>query len=300
VRGRIAGLERNPANLLPVVMEAAIGMRPKVQIFGNDYDTPDGTGVRDYVHVSDLAVGHLKALDWIDRNDRSLTVNLGSEEGLSVLELVEAARRITGRPVPAEIVGRRPGDPAKLTASSRRARDLLGWKAEYSDVDTLVRTSWDPTLKTLPQRVRHDRYRISKIDPGADPGRLETLLTAIPALSPESGGEGELAKCEAWGLAALPGSTRLERTRSDSRAKNGVRPNLVATIPGASDTRRLWIMSHLDVFPGRALPLETDPWKAVVADGRIYGRAWRTTSRGWSPRSWPPSRCFFRRVPRTP
>jgi UDP-glucose 4-epimerase len=147
VRGRIAGLERNPANLLPVVMEAAIGMRPKVQIFGNDYDTPDGTGVRDYVHVSDLAVGHLKALDWIDRNDRSLTVNLGSEEGLSVLELVEAARRITGRPVPAEIVGRRPGDPAKLTASSRRARDLLGWKAEYSDVDTLVRTSWDAYLK---------------------------------------------------------------------------------------------------------------------------------------------------------
>ena len=147
VKGRIAGLERNPANLLPVVMEAAVGMRPKVMVFGNDYDTPDGTGVRDYVHVSDLAAGHVAALDWIVKNDRSLTVNLGSEAGISVLELIESARRITGRPVPAEIVARRPGDPAKLTASSRRARELLCWTAKYSDVDTLVRTSWDAYLK---------------------------------------------------------------------------------------------------------------------------------------------------------
>jgi UDP-glucose 4-epimerase len=142
-KGRITGLEKSPANLLPIVMEAACGMRPEVQVFGNDYDTPDGTGVRDYIHVTDLAIGHVAALEYIAKNDRSLTVNLGSELGISVLELIDAARRITGKPVPAKIVGRRPGDPAKLTASAKLARELLGWKAEYSDVDTLVRTSWN-------------------------------------------------------------------------------------------------------------------------------------------------------------
>ena len=143
VRGRISGLERNPANLIPVVMEAACGMRPEVQVFGNDYGTKDGTGVRDYVHVSDLARAHVAALEWIAKNDRSLTVNLGSEEGLSVLEIVEAARRVTGRPVPAKIVGRRPGDPAKLVASSALAKESLGWEARHSDVETLVRTTWE-------------------------------------------------------------------------------------------------------------------------------------------------------------
>jgi len=143
VRGRISGLERNPANLIPVVMEAACGMRPEVQVFGNDYGTKDGTGVRDYVHVSDLARAHVAALEWIAKNDRSLTVNLGSEEGLSVLEIVEAARRVTGRPVPAKIVGRRPGDPAKLVASSALAKETLGWEARHSDVETLVRTTWE-------------------------------------------------------------------------------------------------------------------------------------------------------------
>lgn len=143
VKGRISGLERNPANLIPVVMEAACGMRPEVQVFGNDYDTKDGTGVRDYVHVSDLARAHVAGLEWIAKNDRSLTVNLGSEEGLSVLEIIEAARRVTGRPVPAKIVGRRPGDPARLVASSALARETLGWEARHSDVETLVRTTWE-------------------------------------------------------------------------------------------------------------------------------------------------------------
>ena len=147
VKGRIGGLERNPANLLPVIMEAACGMREKVQVFGNDYDTKDGTGVRDYVHVSDLAAGHVAALDYLVKQDKSLTVNLGSEAGFSVMELIETTRRVTGRPIVAEIVARRPGDPAKLTASSRRARELMGWEAKYSDVDTLVRTSWEAYRK---------------------------------------------------------------------------------------------------------------------------------------------------------
>ncbi len=143
VAGRIKGLERSPANLLPVVMEAACGMRPEVKVFGDDYDTVDGTGVRDYVHVNDLAVGHALALDYLVAKDASLTVNLGSEAGLSVLQIIDAARRVSGRPIPVDIVARRPGDPAKLTASAARARALLGWTARHSDVETLVRTSWE-------------------------------------------------------------------------------------------------------------------------------------------------------------
>lgn len=140
--GRISGLERNPANLIPVIMEVAAGMRKDLEVFGQDYPTKDGTGVRDYVHVSDLARGHVQALDYLVREERSLVVNLGSEEGLSVLEILEAARRITGRPVPARMSPRRPGDPAKLVASSSLAKELLGWEAKASGLEDLVATTW--------------------------------------------------------------------------------------------------------------------------------------------------------------
>jgi UDP-glucose 4-epimerase len=143
VKGRIKGLEQNPANLLPVIMEAACGMRGELQIFGDDYDTPDGTCIRDYIHVSDLARAHALALDYIARSGKSIVCNLGSETGSSVKEVLETARRITGKPIPARVVGRRPGDPARLTASAGLARELLGWRAEHSDLDTLVKTSWD-------------------------------------------------------------------------------------------------------------------------------------------------------------
>jgi UDP-glucose 4-epimerase len=146
-KGRISGLERNPANLIPVIMEAACGMRPEVTIFGQDYPTKDGTGVRDYVHVSDLARAHVSALEWIIAHDESLVVNLGSGEGLSVLEILEAARRITGRPIASRFAPRRPGDPASLVASSALARERLGWVARESDVDSLVATSWAAYLK---------------------------------------------------------------------------------------------------------------------------------------------------------
>ncbi|MDR2719139.1 MAG: UDP-glucose 4-epimerase GalE [Treponema sp.] len=142
VKGVLKGLEQNPANLLPVVMETACGMRPEVQIFGNDYDTPDGTCIRDYIHVSDLAAVHAAALDYIRTSGTSLTVNLGSETGCSVTDVIETARRITGKPIPAKVVGRRPGDTAQLTASSALARELLGWQARYSDMETLIKTSW--------------------------------------------------------------------------------------------------------------------------------------------------------------
>ena len=143
VNGRIKGLEQNPANLLPVIMETACGKREELQIFGNDYDTPDGTCVRDYIHVSDLAAGHAAALDYIIKNNKSLVVNLGSGTGISVSEVLETARRVTGKPIPSKITDRRPGDTAKLTASSALARQLLGWEARYSDMETLIKTSWE-------------------------------------------------------------------------------------------------------------------------------------------------------------
>ena len=142
IQRRITGLEQNPANLLPVIMEVAVGRRPALKVFGDDYDTVDGTGVRDYIHVTDLADGHVRAVEKLVQDDRSFTVNLGSETGLSVLQIVEAARTVTGRPIDTDIVDRRPGDPAKLTASAVQAREMLGWTAQYSDVETLVQTSW--------------------------------------------------------------------------------------------------------------------------------------------------------------
>jgi UDP-glucose 4-epimerase len=140
--GVLYGLEQNPANLLPVIMETACGMRDKLWIFGNDYDTRDGTCIRDYVHVTDLARAHVSALEYIAAKNETLTLNLGSETGITVAEMLLAARRITGRPIPAEYAERRPGDPACLYATSARARALLGWEPRYSGVDTLVGSTW--------------------------------------------------------------------------------------------------------------------------------------------------------------
>ena len=151
VDGEIYGLEQNPANLLPIIMEVACGMREKMKIFGNDYDTRDGTCIRDYIHVSDLAVAHVKALEYIAKNDKSLTVNLGSEKGTTVTEMVEAARRITGKLIQADYAERRAGDPASLVASAKYAAEVLGWKAQYSDVDTLLETTYKAYQKWLGQ-----------------------------------------------------------------------------------------------------------------------------------------------------
>ncbi len=141
--GEIRGLEQNPANLLPRVMEVAAGMKSGMKVFGTDYDTRDGTCIRDYVHVTDLARAHVMALDYITKNDKSLTVNLGTEKGTTVKEIIDAARKITGKSIPSEDVERRPGDPACLYATSKRAKELLGWEPKYSDVDTLVKTTWE-------------------------------------------------------------------------------------------------------------------------------------------------------------
>jgi UDP-glucose 4-epimerase len=127
---------------LPVVMEVACGMRPKMQLFGDDYETRDGSCIRDYVHVTDLADAHVKAIEYLVREKQNLIVNLGSEQGVSVKEMIAAAERITGQTIHHESVGRRAGDPAGLVASSAYAKETLGWEAKHSDVDTLIRTSW--------------------------------------------------------------------------------------------------------------------------------------------------------------
>lgn len=141
-RGRMMGMERNPANLIPVVMEVAVGKRKKIQVFGSDYPTDDGTGVRDYVHVTDLADAHVRAADYLAKGGDSLVVNLGSEQGLSVRQIIDVARKISGQPIAEEAVGRRPGDPAKLVASSAKAKEILGWQARYSTVDSIIATTW--------------------------------------------------------------------------------------------------------------------------------------------------------------
>jgi len=141
--GEIRGLEQNPANLLPRVMEVAAGMKDEMKVFGTDYDTRDGTCIRDYVHVTDLARAHVMALDYITKNDKSIALNLGTEKGTTVKEIIDAARKITGKPIPSTDVERRPGDPACLYATSKLAKELLGWEPKYSDVETLVRTTWE-------------------------------------------------------------------------------------------------------------------------------------------------------------
>lgn len=149
VDGKIFGLEQNPANLIPVVMETACGIRKQMSVFGDDYDTPDGTGIRDYVHVTDLADAHVKALDYIAKNNTNLKLNLGSEVGTSVKEVIDIARKITGKTIDAKIVERRPGDPSELYATSKQALEILGWKAKYSDMETIIKTTWDAYLKNM-------------------------------------------------------------------------------------------------------------------------------------------------------
>jgi UDP-glucose 4-epimerase len=130
-----------PNNLMPYITQVAMGTRPYLQVFGNDYPTPDGTGVRDYIHVSDLAEGHVAALRSLLEKGRSLTVNLGTGRGNSVLEVVRAFEKASGKPVPFQFVPRRPGDVAQCYADPSLAREVLGWKATRS-LDEMCADSW--------------------------------------------------------------------------------------------------------------------------------------------------------------
>jgi len=130
-----------PNNLMPFISQVAVGKREYLNVFGGDYDTHDGTGVRDYIHVVDLADGHLKALNYLRKEDALLTVNLGTGNGYSVLDMVEAFKKASGRDVPYKIVDRRPGDVAKCYADPALAKKLLGWEAK-KDVHAMCEDSW--------------------------------------------------------------------------------------------------------------------------------------------------------------
>ncbi len=130
-----------PNNLLPYIAQVAVGKLPRLRIFGQDYPTPDGTGVRDYIHVVDLARGHLAALKRLQQDPGLVVYNLGTGQGYSVLEMVAAFERASGRPIPYEIVGRRPGDIASCYADPARALTELGWRAEYG-VEDMVADAW--------------------------------------------------------------------------------------------------------------------------------------------------------------
>nr|WP_295382946.1 UDP-glucose 4-epimerase GalE [Pseudoxanthomonas sp.] len=130
-----------PNNLMPYICQVAVGRRERLQIFGGDYPTRDGTGVRDYIHVVDLARAHADALDYLMQADRSLTVNLGTGQGASVLELVAAFARASGQAIPYDIVERRTGDVAEVYADPRLARELLGWRAERG-IDAMCEDAW--------------------------------------------------------------------------------------------------------------------------------------------------------------
>lgn len=130
-----------PNNLMPFVAQVAVGKLPRLRVFGNDYPTPDGTGVRDYIHVVDLAKGHLAALEKLRQSPGLVTYNLGTGRGYSVLEMVAAFEQASGRPVPYEIVARRPGDIATCYADPTLAREELRWQAEL-DIDAMVSDTW--------------------------------------------------------------------------------------------------------------------------------------------------------------
>ncbi|HEY1807695.1 MAG TPA: UDP-glucose 4-epimerase GalE [Acidobacteriaceae bacterium] len=129
------------SHLIPLVLDVALGRREKIRIYGDDYPTPDGTCIRDYIHVEDLAEAHRLALAALT-TPRQLVYNLGNGSGFSVREVIESARRVTGHPIPAEVMPRRPGDPAVLIASSEKIGRELGWKPSYGDLDSIMESAW--------------------------------------------------------------------------------------------------------------------------------------------------------------
>lgn len=130
-------------HLVPIILQVALGQREALAIYGDDYDTPDGTCVRDYVQVEDLIAAHILALEYLKAGNESNFFNLGSNQGYSVQEMLEAAREVTGKEIPAKIAPRRAGDPSRLVASSAKAQAILGWQPKFTDVKEIIKTAWD-------------------------------------------------------------------------------------------------------------------------------------------------------------
>jgi UDP-glucose 4-epimerase len=128
-------------HIIPLILDVALGRREKIFIFGEDYDTPDGTCIRDYVHVVDLADAHILALKALGERDKTI-YNLGNGNGFSVKQVIEAARRVTGHAIPVEVRPRRAGDPARLVASSELAKEELGWEPRYTELEDILESAW--------------------------------------------------------------------------------------------------------------------------------------------------------------
>lgn len=140
--GTIGEDPRRTLNLIPLVMQAALGQRPEVKVFGTDYPTPDGTAIRDYIHIMDLADAHIKALEYLVAGKPSNVFNLGTGTGSSVQEVITTAKQVSEVDIPVEYVGRRPGDPVAIYADNTKAREQLGWQPQYG-LEEIVRTAWD-------------------------------------------------------------------------------------------------------------------------------------------------------------
>lgn len=137
------GEDHDPeTHLIPLVLKAAMGKIPKVSVFGTDYDTPDGTAVRDYIHISDLSSAHLLALDHLRAGKQSEFINLGNGNGYSVKHVIETARQVTGRDVPFENAPRRAGDPPQLVGDSQKARKILGWNPQFAELEKIIESAW--------------------------------------------------------------------------------------------------------------------------------------------------------------
>lgn len=130
-------------HLIPLILDVAIGKKEEIQVFGIDYDTPDGTAVRDYIHVIDLAEAHVLALEYLIKNQTSNVFNLGNQIGYTVFEVIKKVEEIIGKKIKFKCVGRREGDPPKLIANSEKAKVLLGWSQRYSDLDIIIRSAWE-------------------------------------------------------------------------------------------------------------------------------------------------------------
>jgi len=143
LKKRVKSLEVNPQNLIPKVMEVAIGRKKQLAVYGNSYNTKDGTGIRDYIHVNDLAKAHIDSINYIFNNKENLTINLGNEIGYSVLDVISKSSEISEKKIEYRIEARREGDIGSLIANTDLAKKLIGWKPRYSDLDTIINSTWE-------------------------------------------------------------------------------------------------------------------------------------------------------------
>ncbi len=143
VSGKIGEAHKPETHLIPLILQVPNGQRDYISVFGEDYQTKDGTCVRDYIHVTDLAQAHIKAVDYLMKGNESNIFNLGNGIGFTVNEVIDTARKVTGQPIKAVVEGRRAGDPAQLIASSEKARTVLGWNPEHADLEEIIATAWN-------------------------------------------------------------------------------------------------------------------------------------------------------------